>query len=61
MQDEIDSVKVRTIESTLKLAEKLNKKEVGETIVPAISQLASSKKSAWRIRYAAAEVLGPLI
>ena len=61
MGDEIDSVKVKTLESTLKLAEKLNKAEVAEGLVPKIKEVLSAKSGSWRVRYAVAEVLGPVI
>jgi hypothetical protein len=61
MGDEIDSVRVKTIESTLKLAEKLAKKEVQEGLVPKLRECLARKAGSWRIRYAIAEVVGPLI
>jgi hypothetical protein len=61
MGDEIDSVRVKTIESTLKLAEKLAKKEVQEGLVPKLREGLARKAASWRIRYAIAEVVGPLI
>ncbi len=59
--DDVDSVKVKTLESSVLLAEKLQKREVGEGFVPKLKETITAKHSSWRVRYAVAEVVGPLI
>lgn len=58
--DEIDSVKVKSMESCTVLAEKLSKEEVNSIFMELIISADKDKKS-WRVRYAQAEVLPALI
>lgn len=43
MGDDIDSVKVKILESTLSIAEKLQKKDVGEGIIPKLKETINNK------------------
>lgn len=60
--DDIDSVKVKSLESCLDLTKKLNKNEVSSQIIPPILDIIKRKNNnVWRIRYAIAEIAAPLI
>ncbi|EAR87276.1 serine/threonine-protein phosphatase 2A 65 kDa regulatory subunit A beta (macronuclear) [Tetrahymena thermophila SB210] len=61
VQDQTDSVKVKAIEVSIKLMDKLNKQEVSDQFVKPLKDVLNLKNKSWRIRYAVAEVLGDLV
>lgn len=56
MKDDIDSVKIKAIESSLKLFPAFTKQEINESLLPTLKNVDPENKS-WRIRYGLAEVL----
>ena len=60
VKDTIDSVKIKAIESTIVLAQKLSKNEVAENFLQHLKNIDPQAKS-WRVRYALAEILPALV
>lgn len=56
MKDDVDSVKIKAIESSLKLIPCFSKQEINDNILNTLKNADYEKKS-WRVRYGLAEVL----
>lgn len=56
MKDDIDSVKIKAIESTLKLITSFTKQEILDNLLGNLKNIDLEKRS-WRVRYGLAEVL----
>jgi len=56
MKDDIDSVKIKAIESTLKLISCFSKQEIMDNLLGILKNVDIEKKS-WRVRYGLAEIL----
>jgi len=59
MKDDIDSVKIKAMESTLKLIGCFSKQEIADSLLGILKNVDNDKKS-WRVRYGLAEVLPSL-
>ncbi|EGR29152.1 hypothetical protein IMG5_162070 [Ichthyophthirius multifiliis] len=61
LKDNVDSVKVKSIEISPKLITRLSKSDVAEKFVKNIKEILTAKGKSWRIRYAIAEIICDLI
>ena len=60
MKDDIDSVRIKAIESAVLLSQNLSSADINEHFLPLFKNLDPERKS-WRVRYALAEILPSVI